>query len=254
MKIDLYTLCWNEIDILPFVIDYWKRFVNKAYVYDNGSTDGSVEYLRQYDWIEVIPFESDGMNDIIQRDIKNNCWKNYKADFVCVCDMDELIFSNDLESELQYMKDNCYNVLGTKWYCLCNDTMPVYTEGKLLHQLCDKFYLQDINRTHPHLGKFMIFDPNKISDMGYSVGCHIANPIPSMKLYVSDKVYTIHIDKGFGEEYFINRRKIMNKRLSQTNRLNGFCFQYGYSEEKSRQEYRDNQAKSFNLNDIIKVT
>lgn len=251
MKIDLYTLCYNEMDILPFVIDYWKRFVSKAYVFDNGSTDGSIEYLKQYDWIEVIPFKTEGQNDYVQALIKNNCWKSFKADFVCVCDMDELIYSEDLEKELQYMKDNCYNVLGCKWYALCNDTKPPYTEGKLLHELCDKFYMQDINRTHPHLGKFMIFDPNRISDMGYSVGCHIANPKPLFKLYVSDKVYAIHINKGFGVDYFCAKRKRMNDNLSKENKQGGLCFEYGFGYEKNKEEYLNYQKNSVNLNDII---
>lgn len=53
MKVDLYTLCWNEIKIIPFVIDYWKNIKEQVdefhvYIYDNGSDDGSVEELRKY--------------------------------------------------------------------------------------------------------------------------------------------------------------------------------------------------------------
>lgn len=45
-KIIVYTLCWNEIDILPFVIDYWKAMgISKAVVYDNESDD---EMRREY--------------------------------------------------------------------------------------------------------------------------------------------------------------------------------------------------------------
>ena len=251
MNIDLYTLCWNEMDILPFVIDYWKRFVRKAYVYDNGSTDGSVEYLKQFDWIEVRSFKTNGMNDFVHKDIKNKCWKNTDADFVCVCDMDELIFSDELKSELQYMKDNDYNVLGNKWYCLCNDYKPEYENGKLLHELCNKFFIQDINNNYHSLGKFLIFDPHKIDTMNYSVGCHNVDPKPKMKLYISNKIYTIHIDKGFGEDYFVNRRKLMNNRLSKENKENFLCVQYGYDEITHREEYREHQHNAVNLNYII---
>ena len=38
----IYTLCYNEIRILPFVIDYWETYADRVIVYDNGSTDGSV--------------------------------------------------------------------------------------------------------------------------------------------------------------------------------------------------------------------
>jgi hypothetical protein len=60
------------MDILPFVLDYWKRLpITKAVVFDNGSTDGSVEYLKQYDWIEVRYFKTEGQNDTVQRHLHN---------------------------------------------------------------------------------------------------------------------------------------------------------------------------------------
>lgn len=253
MKIDLYTLCWNEIDILPFVVDYWKRFVTQAYVYDNGSTDGSVDYLRQFDWIEVRHFDTEGMNDDVQRGIKNSCWKESKgkADWVIVCDMDEVIYSQHMAEELQYMKDNGYNILGTPWYALCGESKPVYKEGVLLHQIINRAYKQDINRQYNDIGKFMLFDPNVITDMNYEVGCHEANPKPSFKLYKSNKIYAIHFDKGFGVEYMIERRKLMNDRLSQTNKDNKWCFEYGLSEDEIIKEYESKIDKSFNLLNVI---
>ena len=30
MNIVVYTLCYNEIYLAPFVVDYWKRFANKV--------------------------------------------------------------------------------------------------------------------------------------------------------------------------------------------------------------------------------
>lgn len=128
MKIYLYTLCWNEMDILPFVIDYWKHLgITKAIVYDNGSTDGSVEFLSKYDWIEVRHFETKGMNDNKQKDIKNNCWKETKGkdiDFVIVCDMDEIIFSDNLNEILETMKKDNYNAMITPIYGICEDFKP----------------------------------------------------------------------------------------------------------------------------------
>lgn len=106
MTVHLYSVCYNEIDILPFVIEYWKKFVSHAYIFDNGSTDGSVEFLNRFDWITVEHFDSDGMDDDILKDIKNNCWKKSRgiADFVVVCDIDEILYSNRIIDELEYMK------------------------------------------------------------------------------------------------------------------------------------------------------
>ena len=260
MTIHLYTLCYNEMSILPWVIDYWKQIpVTKAIVYDNESTDGSVDYLKQFDWIEVRHFETDGMNDSVQKDIKNKAWKESKgvADFVIVCDLDEVIYSKNLGSIIKKMKDEDYNVLGMPWYMLCATEHPQHEEGKLLHEVApDHWCNQRINHDgkHEHLGKFMLFDPNRVDDMGYSVGCHISHPSPSLRLLedTSGQVVSLHINKGFSEDYFVNWRKKAYDRLSTENKSHGFCYEYGWSEEQQRKWYRDNASNSFSINDKIK--
>lgn len=105
-KLYAYVVCWNEIDIAPFVVDYWKQYAEKVIVYDNGSTDGTIEYLKNYQWIEIRHFETTGLDDTANMNIKNNCWKESKniADFVVVSDFDECLYSPILEQELDYMK------------------------------------------------------------------------------------------------------------------------------------------------------
>lgn len=251
-NIHLYTLCYNEIDVLPFAVQYWSKLgVSKVVVYDNGSTDGSLEYMSLFPWIEVRHFETEGQNDIVHRYIKNECWKESKgkADFVIVCDMDEFIYSNDMDDVLDEMKKGGYNVLGTKWYMMCFDKRPMYDPDKFLHQQGDKFYPQVINHTKEwrHLGKFMLFDPNLVDSMNYSVGCHVSYPTPFIKLLETDKAYAIHVNKGFSEDYFVERRRIMGKNLSDVNRKWNMGIEYLRSEEDCRKEYRYYQANSINV-------
>ena len=46
--IELITFCYNEKVLLPFALDYWRKFADKVTVVDNLSDDGSVEFLRLY--------------------------------------------------------------------------------------------------------------------------------------------------------------------------------------------------------------
>ena len=119
-KIHAYVVCWNEMDNIPFVVDYWKRFAERVIVYDNGSDDGSVEYLSQYPWIEVRQFKTNGFDDTANMNIKNSCWKESIgiADFVVVSDLDECLYSPVLESELEYMKANDITICGPRQYAL----------------------------------------------------------------------------------------------------------------------------------------
>lgn len=259
MKIDWYTLCYNEEFIIPWIIQYWEKLISDGidlhvYVYDNNSTDKSVEMLSQYDWITINYFTTSGQDDIIQAQIKNSVWYNSKgkADFVVVSDFDEIIWSNDLITVLNDMKKDGYNVLGTPWYAFCGDKIPKFSNKKYLHQLVKKGYKQTINhqKDMQEFGKFMLFDPNLIESMNYSVGCHISNPTPYMKLYETDKVVEFHINKGLSEDYFVNRRKTMNDNLSETNKKFHMCYEYGFPEEKSREEYRRCQMDSVDISKL----
>ena len=78
--------------------------------------------------------------------------------------------------------------------------------------------------------------------MGYSVGCHISNPTPEIKLYETDK--------GFSEDYFVARRKIMSKNLSDVNRRANMCFEYNKNEEEQRKEYRKYQSEAVDVNKL----
>jgi glycosyltransferase involved in cell wall biosynthesis len=108
------------MDNIPFVVDYWKGFAERVIVYDNGSDDGSVEYLSQYPWIEVRQFKTNGFDDTANMNIKNSCWKESIgiADFVVVSDLDECLYSPVLESELDYMKANDITICGPRQYAL----------------------------------------------------------------------------------------------------------------------------------------
>ena len=66
MKVDLYTLCWNEIKIIPFVIDYWKNIKEQidefhVYVYDNGEVKSN--FLRTKSILDFYKKLSDDNRD-----------------------------------------------------------------------------------------------------------------------------------------------------------------------------------------------
>ena len=262
MKLIQYTLMYNESEIIPYVVDYWIHLHSqldefKVVVYDNNSTDNSVELLSKYPWIEIRHFQSDGHNDVIHQQLKQDCWKESKgrADWCCVCDFDEILWSknNTLKEELEYADKHNFNVIGMKWYAFAGDSLPSYTEGTFLHQQVKRGYEQYINHTEQfkHLGKFILFNPNKIKEMHWSVGQHILHRvIPYMNLYVTSTVVTFHINKGFGEDYFVQKRQKMFKRLSQTNLRSGMGIEYGHPEEKIRQEYRQYQAQSIDISNM----
>lgn len=259
MEVNLYTVFYNEHDIIPFVVQYWQQMRKdgidlNVIAWNNLSTDDSVEMLSKYDWIRIEHFNTGGeMNDKVLALMRNSIWMEAKADkkvdFVIVCDMDEIMYSKHWLEELNEMKRQQRNIMANQWFCLIGDSVPKFDENQLLHKQIKYAYKQRINHDprYSNFGKFILFDPHKIDSMNYSVGSHICNPKPDMKLYYSKNVYTFHINKNFGIDYKYEQTHKQFKRLSQDNLNGGMCLEYGNSFEQMKKEYDENKSKSINI-------
>ena len=256
LKIELYTCGYNEEFQLKFAIDYWKLLFSdeselKVIYYDNMSDDGSIELLSQYDWIEVRKFDTGGeMNEQALTCIRNNCWKGSKADFCMVVDVDEVYYSKDLVGELKKMKEQGVGAVKCNWYALCGDDVPTYKEGSLLHQQIGKAYKQYINHRDgfSEYGKIQLFNPKMAVDMHYSMGMHYA--FTHCKIVYNPNIIQIHFDKGYGWQWKIKKRRELWNRLNPELKKMGVCVEYGWEEEKIKEEYLNNQKNSIDISNL----
>lgn len=254
MKVCWIVLCFNEMDILPFVRKYWERVADKVVVFDNHSTDGSIEYLKKIPYVELRHFETNGQNDIIQKQIKEQAYLEFKDqfDFIIISDMDEVFYFNNFTGALDKMIEENANVLATPIYSLCEDNKPTPEEDKLLHQQCHKFYKQRMNHMDKFddISKLSIFNCHNVDKIYMSVGQHIVQTMPLMRVMFLKDAFCLHIDKGFGADYRYNIKHKMNENLSEDNKKFGMCVEYGDSYEKMKREYENNQENSFDINVI----
>lgn len=254
-KVCWITLCKNEEDIIPFVVPYWSNIADHVVVYDNGSNDSSIELLSKYDWIEIRHFDSDGQNEAIQKTIKEQAYLEFKDsyDIIVITDLDEVFYITGLEAVWDDFIKGGYNCMVTPIFSLCNDFKPTPEKGKLLHQQCTKFYKQKMNHQEgfKDVSKISIFNTKVTDKIQMSAGQHYVYTSPSMKIMLVHNGFCLHVDKGLGIDFYVNRRKKMGANLSEYNKSHGMCYEYLKSEEESRKEYRENQKKSFNLNDFF---
>jgi hypothetical protein len=248
-KIDVYTVCWNEIDLIKFVVDYWKRFARHVFVFDNGSNDGTIEYLKQFDWITVIPFDTDDkIDDQVYIDIKNNMWKysRDKADYVVVCDIDECLWSTNLDKELHYMKNNNQSICHPKWYTMIGDKMYYHQDGVYLHEQMRTAY-GDGGKD-----KAILFSTKDVEDINYYPGCHQCDPDPNnLKIYDGNNIFAMHYAKSFGPEYSVNKHHILRERLSETNKKKGYGVHYLCDDDRIINGYKKHLEQAFDINNII---
>lgn len=240
-NIDVYCLCWNEAKIIPFVIQYWKRFARHVYVYDNGSDDGSLELLAQYpDWITVRHFGSDGFNDMVNKEIKNNCWKGSDADWVWVGDFDECLYSKDLEGFLSDLESKGVDGISPQCVNVVSYDFPVYNENKLCHEICGGGEWATNVNSH----KMTLFKPSRFTDINYGVGAHFCRPSGEHKIVSLDNdIFFVHLCM-LGVDYVVNKCKRNAKRLSDINKRCGLGIHYLRTEDEIRKDFDSKVIKA----------
>lgn len=224
MRIEAFTFCWNEITVLPFAVDYWRRYADHVTVFDNGSTDGSIEFMQQHaDLISIEHWDTNNqINDSMLLNAKNEAWKRARgsADLVVVADMDEMLIP--VGNELQRMLDEGYTVCTPRWFAMMSDEVPTHEDGKLLHEI-RPYAIQSP-------GKVIVFDPNKIDNVNYDPGAHQCRPEGFVRWF-DGGIYCLHTDHNFSLEHKIERYRQMNARQSAINRQKGWGIHYGFSAE-----------------------
>lgn len=234
MKVEVFTLCWNEMAILPYAVKYWQDYAAKVTVYDNGSTDGSLEYMAQFpELIEVRHFETGNQkNNTIQMMMKNNMWKEARgrADLVVVCDLDEMLIPEASAF------DRLFNAGGATickplWYDLLSDEIP--TEEGYLDNLRPYAIFNPSS-------KVVVFNPNAIQEINYNAGAHTCQPVGDVKWCGGD-IYLLHANNALSLEYRLERYKQQAARRSEDDIKKNHAIHYTFAPDKIIADW--NEAK-----------
>jgi len=167
----VYTLCKNEIDLIPFFLAHYENIADRIIFFDNESTDGSQEYIKKHPKCSVIEFRTNNlMRDDILRMIKNSVWKESKGDaeWVIVADIDEFLYHRDIKKQLTYCKENGISIPLVEGFNMISSSFPkpgIPITKQVKFGTYSKQYSKNI-----------VFDPNKITEINYRVGGHSIEP------------------------------------------------------------------------------
>lgn len=231
-----YAVCWNEERMLPFMFNHHESFVDRFYIYDNHSNDNSETIIHAHPNTHIIKFQTDGFNDQIHNDIKNSCWKRSrgKADFVIVCDMDEFLYHPHLQSALKEMKRKGQTIVKPQGYNMYSSDEPAKGIPLTTQVPCgvrDQWF-----------DKCILFDPHAIVEINYKPGAHECHPVGKVVWNKYD--FKLLHYKNIGLNSVLARKKKYSSRLSQENISKGFGTQYFEEEERSIQEFKENEQKA----------
>ena len=217
--ITVYTICWNEIFLLPHFFEHYK-WANKIVVYDNGSDDDSQEFVKAQPKGELRFYDTQNTQDNqVMRGVKNNCWKGDTSDWVVVCDMDEFLIGH--EKLEKYLGEIC--VFNCKQWEMIYKEVPAdfKTNGFKVH-----------SKRHAYKG--ICFSP-KIEEINYGLGAHHCQPIPNN---VIKNVLELNHYSCLSEDYLVNRWKRYAPRIGENDLKRELTTNYLWEEEKIRNYYK----------------
>lgn len=231
MQVTIYTITYNEEIILPFFIKHYKSNLPgcRIIVFDNESTDRTCAIAKEYG-CEVIKYSTDNkLNDMKYLEIKNHAWKSpeqkTEPQWVFVVDADE--FCNVTNAQLEKETEAGTTVLQFAGFNMVNksDAIDIH------------------NITHgvdaPEYSKRYAFRSDKLSEINYNPGCHVANPVGEVKL--SETVYPCYHYRYLHLPMLIDRYRRNAQRMCEENRRKGMGSHYWQGESKITADWNEKQ-------------
>ena len=240
MTITLYTFCYNEQEMLPYFLNHYSKIVDKIVVYNNESTDRSMDILNSFKECEIEIRDYNSNNEYNEDGLiklKNNCWKNEESDYVMVLDVDEILHHPNLKEFLEANPD--YDYFKPIGYDMVGNSVPTdYT--KQIYEII-RNGVPSIN-----FSKKVLFKRQFVNDTNFSYGAHSANYKGKKPLseYVSNGDLKLLHYKFIDLEYVIAKHKHYGARRSSHSKKLGLGLHYDYSREKNTEIFNNLKKNS----------
>jgi len=237
-KIDLYTICWNEEYMLPYFFRYYDQFVDRYVIFDDGSTDKSLEILHLHPKVEVrkLPRLKVDSYILAAKQVHDNCWKESigKADWVIITAIDEFLYTHNLGSYLKECTKKGITVIPALGYQMISEILP--KEDKQLFELVTRGCPWD------RMNKLSIFNPSNMKDSNQGLGRHSAKPQGQIIYPEKDELLNLHY-KYLSFDATFERHSELNEKLGKVDKKNNWGKKYAWD----KLEFEDNWNKFMNL-------
>jgi hypothetical protein len=234
----VYAVCWNDLPMLPYFLRHYRPLGADFRIFDDGSTDGSLEYLHAQPDVEVAPFSNDGASfELSAVALYDEVWKRSRgqAEWVVVCDIDEHLYHPDLATYLDRCRDFGVSAIPAVGYQMVADEFPS-TELRL----CDEIVR---GARWAQMDKLMLFDPGAVDATNYGPGRHDADPRGRVVVPEVAEVKLLHY-RYLGMEYILRRNRELGARLGPVDIKRKFGHRYRWDDARVRDDFDQFVANS----------
>lgn len=233
MIIDAYIICWNEIQTIHLTVNHYKKFCRNIFIFDNFSDDGTAEKCQEMGCIVEYFGIAGQLNDQEYLKIKNHKWKGSDADWVIVCDADEILYDEhkDIISLLDHAQLLGCTIIKPQGFNIFSESLPVKSWDEIKTGVLDNNY-----------SKLICFNPKAFLEIGYVYGCHEAKPLGEVRSY--DGGMLLHYKHVGGAKRLADRHALYAERLSDVNKRWKMGFQYTEPRSQTIKYFNENLAKA----------
>jgi glycosyltransferase involved in cell wall biosynthesis len=238
MSIDLYAACWNEERIIPFFLRHYEPLVDRIIVYDDQSTDRSVELLQASPKVEVRSFSRAAASYLdAHLALFETCWHESRGrtDWVCLVDLDEFLFHPDWDLYLTAQKEAGVTIIKAVGYEMVNEDFPP-ADANLATTLTQ-------GQRAEHMDKTALFAPDAIEQINHVVGRHLCSPVGRLVPLAKEGVQLRHY-KNLGLDYLLARTHALATRVNSDDLARGWSAHYLRDDDAIRAEFQAELAKA----------
>jgi glycosyltransferase involved in cell wall biosynthesis len=242
-RIYLFANCWNDARILPFFFRHYDSLVERYVIYDDGSTDGSLDLLAAHPRVDVRRFVWTHPDSFVlsELDHYNEIWKECRetADWVLLVDLDELLHASDLGAQLRSYRSRGISVVPAHGFEMVTDDFP--SPDETLAQT------RRFGVPSPAMSKLVAFAPRAVDQLNHTPGGHTSSPTGRIVAPPRDDVRLLHY-KYLGLDYLHNRDGALRARLGPLDRAQEWARHWDESRDGASatlQRYRSGAVDVF---------
>jgi glycosyltransferase involved in cell wall biosynthesis len=233
LNIHLYSILWNEAPMLGFFFRHYDPWISRYVMLDDGSTDGTLDILRQHPRVEVRRFERGDEPRFVpaSKRVYDRVWKESrgKADWVVITAVDEHLHHSDLIPWLEARHDAGTTLIPALGYQMVSEAFP---EG-------DETLALTLTQGAPFvlMSKLSLFRPDALTDTFFDGGRHSARPQGRLVLPERDELMLLHY-RYIGRSRLKERDAELAARAGEADRDARWATHYSKPAEEKDREFR----------------